>query len=129
MLLSGALLLLVGAAMVGGGVAVPEAGVGLIGGGVGCLLGGLLLTYLGFPSRGKGEGEKTKARVLGIEHQPGGVAGYPIIKLDLEVRPKGRPAYQVTRKFTGFKLGKIEVGKEIDVRLTDPANPEKIDLA
>ncbi|MGH2956421.1 MAG: hypothetical protein ACRDL6_05430 [Solirubrobacterales bacterium] len=122
------ILLLVGAAMIGGGLAVPEAGAGLIGAGIGCLLGGLLLTYLGFPSRGKG-GERAKARVLGIERQPGGVAGYPIVKLDLEVRPKGHPAYQVTRKFTAFKLRKLEVGKEINVRLADPANPEKIDLA
>ncbi len=69
-----------------------------------------------------------KATVLEAVATPGSVAGYPIVELTLEVRPKDGVPFQVKRKFSSGRLGGVEQGKQLDV-VYDPANPKKLDLA
>lgn len=119
--------------MVAGGVIGPEAArPGLIGGAIGVGLAGVLLAYLDAPSkRDKPPAGtvKAKATILEAAGTPGSVSGYQMVELTLEVWPKGGGVpFQVKRKFSAGRLGRIEAGRKLDV-FYDPANPEKIDLA
>lgn len=124
---------LVGLAMVIAGVVVPvdAARPGLIGGGLGIGLAGLFLAYLNAPSRKPKPPEgmlPAKARILDGAALPGSVAGYQMVELTLEVRPKDGVPFQVKRKFSSGRFGRIEPGRELDV-LYDRANPERVELA
>jgi hypothetical protein len=130
---SGVLMVVVGLVMVAGGTAIPTdaAKPGLILGGLGVGLGGLLLTYLGAPGRRDKPPpgtETAKAAILDASGTTGSVAGYQMIELTLEVRPKGGVPFQVKRKFSAGRLGRVEAGHEIEV-VYDPANPERVELA
>ena len=86
---------------------------------------GLLLAYLDAPSKrekpppGMVSG---KATILDAAGTTGSVAGYQMVELTLEVRPKDGLPFQVKRKFSAGRLGPIEAGRKLDV-LYDPANP------
>lgn len=118
--------------MVVGGVVAPvdAAKPGLIAGGLGVGLSGLLLAYLDAPSRRERPPgtETAKAKILDASGTTGSVAGYQMVELTLEVRPKGGVPFQVKRKFSAGKLGRIEPGREIEV-IYDPVNPERVELA
>jgi hypothetical protein len=127
----GALMIVVALGMVVAGVVVPvdAARPGLIGGGIGVGLAGLLLAYLDAPRRRAKPPEGTlpaKATILDAAATPG--AGYQMVELTLEVRPKDGLPFQVKRKFSAGRLGRIEQGRRIDV-VYDPANPKKVELA
>jgi hypothetical protein len=122
-----------GLAMIVAGVVAPvdAARPGLIGGGLGVALGGLVLAYLDAPSRREKlppGSVRAKATILDAQATTGSVAGYQMIELTLEVRPKDGVPFQVKRKFSSGRLGRIEQGRQIEVAY-DPANPEKLDLA
>lgn len=68
-----------------------------------------------------------KATILDARGTAGAVAGYQIVELTLEVRPKHGVPFQVKRKFSAGRLGRIEQGRELDVAY-EPANPEKLEL-
>jgi hypothetical protein len=127
-------LMIVGAlAMLVAGIAAPvdAARPGLIGGAVGVGLGGLVLAYLDAPRRRPKPPAGTlpaKATILDAAATPGAVAGYQMIELTLEVQPKDGLPFQVKRKFSAGRLGRIEQGRRIDV-VYDPANPQKVELA
>jgi len=126
-------MIVLGLAMIVGGVAIPTdaAKPGLIIGGLGVGLSGLLLAYLDAPSRRDKPPPGTtraKATILDAGGTTGSVAGYQMVELTLEVRPKGGVPFQVKRKFSAGRLGLIEPGRELDV-IYDPANPERIELA
>lgn len=133
MFVIGVLMIVAAVAMAVTGVAVPvdEARPGLIAGAIGVGLAGLVLAYLDAPQRreplqpGKVRG---KATILGAAALPGSVAGYQMVELMLEVRPKEGVPFQVRRKFSAGRFGRIEQGQTIDV-VYDPADPEKLDLA
>jgi hypothetical protein len=130
---AGVLLIVLGLAMVVGGVAFPvdAAKPGLIIGGLGVGLSGVLLAYLDAPSRGEKPppgAVRAKATILDAAVLPGSVAGYQMVELTLEVRPKDGTPFQVKRKFSSGRFGRIEQGRELDVHY-DPANPEQLDLA
>lgn len=111
---------------------IEEVRPGAIGVALGCGLSGALLVYLNAPSRreeappGMVPG---KATILDARGTPGAVAGYQMVELTLEVRPEqdGVP-FQVKRKFSAGRLGRIEQGRKLDV-VYDPANPERVELA
>lgn len=133
MFVIGVLLVVLGLAMVGGGLAFPvdAAKPGLIVGGLGVGLSGLLLAYLDAPSRGEKPPPGTvgaKATILDAAVLAGSVAGYQMVELTLEVRPKDGTPFQVKRKFSAGRLGRVEQGRRIDV-VYDPANPERVELA
>jgi hypothetical protein len=110
---------------------VDEARWGAIGVAVGCGLSGALLTFLSAPSRARELPPgmvRGKATILGAELTPGSVAGYRMVELALEVRPKQGVPFNVKRKFSTGRLGRVEAGRELDV-LYDPANPERLELA
>jgi hypothetical protein len=110
---------------------VEAARVGAIGVALGCGLSGLLLVYLDAPSRRKElppGSIRAKATILEARGTAGAVAGYQMIELTLEVHPKDGVPFQVKRKFSAGRLGRVEQGRELDV-VFDPANPEKLDLA
>jgi hypothetical protein len=127
----GVLMILLGLAMVVFGVVGLEAArVGLIAGGVSVVLAGLLLAYLDAPSRKRKQASGTvraKATILDFAGTAGEVAGYQMVELTLEVRPKDGLPFQVKRKFSAGRLGRIEQGRRIDVAY-DPANPQRVDL-
>lgn len=123
----------IGLAMVGGGLVFPvdAAKPGLIIGGLAVGLGGLLNAYLGAPSRREKTPagmQRTKATILDAAVLPGSVAGYQMVELTLELRPKDGVPTQVKRKFSAGRLGRIEQGRQIDV-FYDQADPQKVDLA
>lgn len=127
------LMILLGLAMIVAGVAIPEdaARPGLIGGGLGVGLAGLFLAYLNAPSRRQKPAEgmvAAKARILEGSVLPGSVAGYQMVELTLEVRPKDGLPFQAKRKFSAGRLGRIEPGRELDV-IYDRTNPERVELA
>lgn len=133
MFVSGVLLIALGLAMVVGGVVFPvdAAKPGLIVGGLGVGLSGALLAYLDAPSRGEKPPPgalRAKATILDAAVLPGSVAGYQMVELTLEVRPEGGVPFQVKRKFSAGRFGRIEQGRELEVHY-DPANPERLDLA
>lgn len=120
-------------AMVVAGVVAPvdAARPGLIGGGIGVGLAGLLLAYLDAPSRREAPPPgrvRAKATILDAAGTAGAVAGYQMVELTLEVRPKDGIPFQVTRKFSAGRLGRIEQGRRIDV-VYDPADPQRVELA
>jgi hypothetical protein len=51
-----------------------------------------------------------------------------MVELTLEVRPKGGLPFQVKRKVSAGRLGRIEQGRQIDV-VYDEANPQRVELA
>ncbi len=51
-----------------------------------------------------------------------------MVELTLEVRPQDGTPFQVKRKFSAGRLGRIEQGRTLDVRY-DPATPERVELA
>jgi hypothetical protein len=132
--ISGVFLLLLGLVGLVFTVAPPveEARLGALGVALGCGISGLLLVYLDAPSRGEKPPAgtvKAKATILDASATTGSVSGYPMVDLTLEVWPKGGGVpFQVKRKFSAGRLGRIEAGRRLDV-FYDPANPEKIDLA
>ena len=133
MFLIGVLMVVLGLAMAVGGLVSPvdAAKPGLIVGGLGVGLSGALLAYLDAPSRGEKPPPgkvRAKATILDGVVLPGSVAGYQMVELTLEVRPKDGIPFQVKRKFSSGRFGRIEQGQRIDV-VYDPANPEKLDLA
>lgn len=122
----------IGLAMIIAGVVVPvdAARPGLIGGGIGVGLAGLFLAYLNAPSRKPkpvAGMAPAKARILDGAVLPGSVAGYQMVELTLEVRPKNGIPFQATRKFSAGRLGRIEAGREIDV-VYDLTNPDRVEL-
>jgi hypothetical protein len=104
---------------------------GAIGVALGCGLGGAFMAYLDAPNRRRemapGQ-ERAKATILDAAATTGSVAGYQMVELTLEVRPRSGVPFQVKRKFSAGRLGRIEQGRELDV-VYDPANPQKLDLA
>ena len=119
--------------MIAAGVVGPEAArPGLIGGAIGVGIAGLLLAYLDAPSKREKpppERSRPKRRFSTRRPRPGSVAGYQMVELTLEVWPKGGGVpFQVKRKFSAGRLGRIEAGRKLDVYY-DPANPEKLELA
>ena len=133
MFVAGLLLLALGLAGAVFTVAPPveEARWGALGVMLGCGLSGGLLVYLDAPSKRAKDPPGTrraKATVLAVAATPGSVAGYQMVELTLEVRPKGGVPFQVKRKFSAGRLGRHEPGRSFDV-VYDPANPERIDLA
>jgi hypothetical protein len=129
----GVLMIAAGLAMVVGGAVAPvdAARPGLIGGGLGVGLAGLLLAYLDAPSRREAPPPGTvraKATILDAAVMAGSVAGYQMVELTLEVRPKDGTPFQVKRKFSSGRLGRIEQGRRIDV-LYDPGTPERVEFA
>lgn len=126
-------MIILAVAMIAAGFFLPkEALPGLVGGGIGVGLAGLLLAYLDAPKKREkpAQGmERGKATILDAQATTGSVAGYQMVELTLEVRPKGGGMpFQVKRKFSAGRLGRIEAGRQLDVQY-DPANPEKLDLA
>jgi hypothetical protein len=74
--------------------------------------------------------DRAKARILGVERTGKEIANFPLVKLDLEVYPKDGVPYQVSRKFVIRKrYSGLEPGQEIDVRIPDPTEPDKVELA
>ncbi|HEX5609829.1 MAG TPA: DUF3592 domain-containing protein [Solirubrobacterales bacterium] len=133
MFVIGVLMGVAGLAMIIAGVVVPvdAARPGLIGGGIGVGLAGLLLAYLDAPERRKQRAPGTtvaKATILDAAVLPGSVAGYQMVELTLEVRPKDGTPFQAKRKFSSGRLGRIEQGRTIEVAY-DPADPQRLDLA
>jgi hypothetical protein len=104
---------------------------GAVGVALGCGLSGALLAYLDAPGRRRKPPPGTsraKATILDAAGTAGSVAGYQMVELTLEVRPKDGLPFQVKRKFSAGRLGRIEQGRTLDV-LYDPANPERVELA
>jgi hypothetical protein len=127
-------LMIIGAVlMVAAGVVGPEAArPGLIGGAIGVGFAGALLAYLDAPSKKERPAagmQRGKATILDAGGTAGSVSGYQMVELTLEVRPKGGGTpFQVKRKFSAGRLGRIEAGRKLDV-VYDPANPNRVDLA
>lgn len=133
MFVVGVLMLVLAVAMIVAGVVVPEdaARPGLIAGGIGVGIGGLVLAYLDAPSRrapAPPGSRRAKATILDAVALTGAVAGYQMVELTLEIRPKDGLPFQVKRKFSSGRLGRIEQGRRLDV-VYDPGDPEKLDLA
>jgi hypothetical protein len=128
----GVLMIILGVLMAIVGVVGPAAArVGLIGGGLGVGLSGLLLAYLGAPGKKERPApgmQRAKATILDAGGTNASVAGYQMVELTLEVKPKDGLPYQVKRKISSGKLGVIEAGRRIDV-VYDPANPQHVELA
>jgi hypothetical protein len=127
----GVLMILAAVAMIVTGFLVPVAAVGLIAGGIGVGLAGLLLAYLDAPSRRAPTppgARRAQATILDAAVLPGAVAGYQMVELTLEVRPRDGIPFQVKRKFSSGRFGRIEQGQRVDV-VYDPADPDKLDLA
>ena len=125
-------MIVVALAMAAAGVVGPDAArPGLIGGAIGVGLAGALLAYLDAPSKREKPPPGTvkgKATILDAAGTAGSVSGYQMVELTLEVWPKGGGVpFQVKRKFSAGRLGRVEAGRKLDV-FYDPASPEKIDL-
>jgi hypothetical protein len=130
---SGVLLLILGLAGAFFAIFPPveEARLGALGVALGCGLSGALLVYLDAPRRRKPAAPGTvraKATILDAVGTPGSVAGYQMVELTLEVAPKDGLPFQVKRKFSAGRLGRIEQGRRIDV-VYDPVDPERVELA
>jgi hypothetical protein len=128
----GVLMVIAAVVMVAAGVAGPEAArAGLIGAAIGVGLAGALLAYLDAPSRREKPApgmRRAKATILDAGGTAGSVSGYQMVELTLEVRPKDGLPYQVKRKISAGKLGRIEAGRKLDV-LYDPSNPQHVEPA
>jgi hypothetical protein len=129
----GLLLLLLGLAAAVFAVFPPveAARAGAIGAALGCGLSGTLLAYLDAPRRRRrlptGR-ERAEATVLEVSGTTGSVAGYQLVELTLEVRPRSGAPYHLKRKFSAGRLGRVEPGRTLDV-VYDPAAPDRIELA
>jgi hypothetical protein len=126
-------LMIVGAlVMAAAGIVGPEAArPGLIGGAIGVGLAGVLLAYLDAPGKREKPApgmQRARATILDAGGTPGSVAGYQMIELTLEVNPKDGLPFQVKRKVSAGKLGRVEAGRKLDV-VYDPANPQHVELA
>ncbi len=126
-------MIVAGLGMAAAGVAIPTdaARPGLIGGGVAVGLSGLLLAYLDAPARREKPRPGmagAKATILDATVLPGSVGGYQMVELTLEVRPRDGIPFQVKRKFSSGRLGRIEQGRQIDV-VYDPIDPDRVELA
>ena len=133
MFVVGVLMIVLGLAMVAGGIVFPvdAAKPGLIVGGLAVGLAGLLNAYLGAPSRREKTPagmQRAKATILDAAVLPGSVAGYQMVELTLELRPKDSLPVQVKRKFSAGRLGRIEQGRQIEV-FYDPIDPQRVELA
>lgn len=131
MFLVGVLMIVAALAMAVVGIVGPGAArVGLIGAALGVGLAGFVLAYLDAPGRRRALPPGTlraKATILDATGTVGEVAGYRMIELTLEVRPKDGFPFQVKRKFSAGRLGRIEQGRQIDV-IYDPADPQRLEL-
>jgi hypothetical protein len=130
---AGVLMIVLGLAMVVGGLVQPvdAAKPGLVIGGVAVGLAGLLNAYLGAPDRRERAPvgmERAKATIIDAAVLPGSVAGYQMVELTLELRPRNGVPTQVKRKFSAGRLGRVEQGREVEV-FYDPADPQKVELA
>jgi hypothetical protein len=129
---SGVLMLVLALVMIVAGIAGPDAArPGLIGGGLGVGIAGLLLAYLGAPSKKEKPApgmQRAKATILDAGGLSGSVSGYQMVELTLEVKPKDGLPFQVKRKVSAGKLGVIEAGRRIDV-VYDPGNPQHVEIA
>lgn len=131
MFVLGSLMIVLGLAMLVAGILVPAAGLGLIAGGAGVGLAGLLLAYLDAPARRPAPPSgklRARATILDAVGTAGEVAGYQMVELTLEVRPKDGVPFQVKRKVSAGRLGRIEQGRQLDV-LYDEADPQRLELA
>lgn len=132
MFISGVLMLILALVMIVAGVVGPDAArPGLIGGGLGVGIAGLLLAYLGAPSKKDKPApgmQRAKATILDADGTAGSVSGYQMVELTLEVKPKDGLPFQVKRKVSAGKLGVIEAGRRIDV-VYDPGNPQHVEIA
>jgi hypothetical protein len=129
---SGALMLILALVMIVAGIVGPDAArPGLIGGGFGVGIAGLLLAYLGAPSKKERPApgmRRAKATILDAGGTAGSVSGYQMVELTLEVKPKDGLPFQVKRKVSAGKLGVIEAGRRID-GVYDPGNPQHVEIA
>jgi hypothetical protein len=130
---AGVLMIVLGLAMIAGGLIQPvdAAKPGLVIGGVGVGLAGLVNAYLGAPSRKEKPPPgmaPAKATILDATVLPGSVAGFQMVELTLELRPKDSLPVQVRRKFSAGRIGRVERGRQIDV-VYDPADPQRVELA
>lgn len=129
----GLLLLVIGLVAAVLAIAPPVEAIrgGMIGVALGCGLSGALLAYLDAPARRRrlqpGQ-ERATATILDASGTIGSVAGYQMVELTLEVRPKSGVPFQVKRKFSAGRLGRIEPGRTIDV-VYDSANPQRVEPA
>lgn len=75
-------------------------------------------------------GEPAQATVIQLWDTGVMMNNSPQVGLMLEVRPTGRPAYQVeTKQFVShLRLSQVQPGSIVNVRL-DPANPNRVALA
>jgi hypothetical protein len=110
---------------------VEAARLGALGGALGCGLSGLLLAYLDAPSRRRAAPpgqHRAKATILDAAGTTGSVAGYQMVELTLEVRPKDGLPFQVKRKVSAGRLGtSAQPGGTLDVTY-DPAT-QRVELA
>ena len=132
MFVVGVLMIVLGLAMVAGGLLQPvdAAKPGLVIGGIGVGLGGLVNAYLGAPGRKEKPPPgmaPAKATILDAAVLPGSVAGFQMVELTLELRPKDSLPIQVKRKFSAGRLGRIEQGRQLDV-FYDPLDPQRVEL-
>ena len=110
---------------------IEAARLGAIGVALGCGIAGAALRLPRRPEtprQGAAGDARAKATILDVAGTPGSVAGYQMVELTLEVAPKDGMPFQVKRKFSAGRLGRLEQGRRLDV-LYDPANPEKVELA
>ncbi len=128
MFISGLFLLILGLIGLIFAIAPPveEARLGALGVAIGCGLSGLLLVYLDAPSKREkppAGSVRGKATIIDAHGTTGSVSGYQMVELTLEVWPKGGGVpFQVKRKFSAGRLGRIEAGRKLDV-FYDPADP------
>jgi hypothetical protein len=129
----GVLMIVLALAMIVGGLVQPvdAAKPGLVIGGIGVGIAGVVNAYLGAPGRRENAPpgmERAQATILDAELLPGSVAGFQMVELTLELRPKGGLPTQVKRKFSTGRIGRVEQGRRIEV-FYDPADPRKVELA
>jgi hypothetical protein len=129
----GVLMIVLGLAMIAGGLLQPvdAAKPGLVIGGVGVGLAGLVNAYLGAPSRKEKPPPgmiSAKATILDATILPGSVAGFQMVELTLELRPKDSLPVQVKRQFSAARLGRFEQGRKINV-VYDPTAPQRVELS
>jgi hypothetical protein len=131
MFVIGVLMIVVAVVMAAAGVVGPEAArPGLIGGAIGVGIAGAVLAYLDAPSKRDKPApgmQRAKATILDASGTTGSVAGYQMVELTLEVKPHDGLPFQVKRKVSAGKLGRIEAGRKLDV-VYDPGNPEHVEL-
>ena len=131
MFLIGVLMVVAALAMVAVAIVGPEAArIGLVGGALGVGLAGLLFLYLDAPRRRRPPPPgklRARATILEASGTAGEVAGYQMVELTLEVRPKDGVPFQVRRQFSSGRLGRIQQGRQIDV-VYDAADPQRLEL-